>query len=140
MDIQAQGAFFTWNNKQDPTTRVFSHINRCMVTEDWIQQYPDSYAYFMNEGLFDHTPVICYRRKSCQTRKSSFRYFNMRGLYEDFKSIVKREWDNPIAGILMFQITTKLRNLKKPLKELNKNKYSEIEKATDVARQQLDEL
>ncbi|XP_074298801.1 uncharacterized protein LOC141629742 [Silene latifolia] len=135
-----RGAFFTWNNKQYPSTRVFSRINRCMVTEDWIHQYPDSYAYFMNEGLFDHTPVICYRRKNCQIRKTSFRNFNMWGLDENFKSIVKREWDTPISGISMFQVITKLRNLKKPLKELNKNRYSDIEKATKVARQQLDEL
>ncbi|XP_074315236.1 uncharacterized protein LOC141651421 [Silene latifolia] len=45
MDIQAQGAFFTWNNKQDPSTRVFSRLDRCMITEDWMQLYPDSYAY-----------------------------------------------------------------------------------------------
>ncbi|XP_074315726.1 uncharacterized protein LOC141651935 [Silene latifolia] len=139
-DIQAQGSFFTWNNKQDHATRVYSRIDRCLVSNDWLLKYPDSYAYFMNEGLFDHTPIICYRKESCQTKKVSFRYFNMWGMDPDFKELVQMEWNKPVHGISMFQIVTKLRNLKKPLKLLNKNRFSDIEKATAVARQQLDDI
>ncbi|XP_074305322.1 uncharacterized protein LOC141640417 [Silene latifolia] len=40
----------------------------------------------------------------------------------------------------MYQVVTKLRNLKKPLKELNKNKFSDIEKSAEVARVLLDRL
>ncbi|XP_074293104.1 uncharacterized protein LOC141620024 [Silene latifolia] len=123
VDIKAQGFFFTWNNKQDHVTRVFSHIDRCLVNNEWMVLYPDRYSYFMNDGLFDHSPMICYRRKAPHFRKTPFRYFNMWGKDPNFKSIVRSEWDTVIAGIPMFQ-----------------NNYSDIEKSTEVARQQLDHI
>ncbi|XP_074271392.1 uncharacterized protein LOC141595329 [Silene latifolia] len=138
MDIQAQGAFFTWNNKQDPSTRVFSRLDRCMVTEDWMRLYPDSYAYFMNEGLFDHSPIVCYRRKDAQPRKAPFKYFNMWGMDHEFKSIVQREWDKFVPGITMYQVIIKLKTLKQQLRLLNKNRYADIEKVAEVARVNLD--
>ncbi|XP_074314439.1 uncharacterized protein LOC141649654 [Silene latifolia] len=140
MDIQAQGSFFTWNNKQDPSTRVFSRLDRCLITNDWMQLYPDSYAYFMNEGMFDHSPIVCFRRKDVQFRKASFKYFNMWGMDADFKTIVKREWDKYVHGITMYQVITKLKNLKKSLRLLNKNRYADIKRAAEVARAQLDYL
>ncbi|XP_074277099.1 uncharacterized protein LOC141600751 [Silene latifolia] len=83
-DIQAYGSFFTWNNKQDPSTRVFSRIDRFMVNIDWMLLYPDSKAYFMNEGNFDHCPCIVSRKPDTPARKPSFRYFNMWSLDPQF--------------------------------------------------------
>ncbi|XP_074301363.1 uncharacterized protein LOC141632747 [Silene latifolia] len=140
IDIVAHGSFFTWNNKQDPSTRVFSRIDRCLINIEWLQMFPDSSAYFMNEGTFDHCPCICYRRNEATTRKTSFNYFNMWSLDSKFKEVVATEWNKNISGVKMYQVVTKLRNLKKPLKELNKNKFSDIEKSTEVARVLLDSL
>ncbi|XP_074277150.1 uncharacterized protein LOC141600798 [Silene latifolia] len=52
-DINAQGSFFTWSNKQPPATRVFSTIDRCLINIDWMALYPDCNAYFMNKGNFE---------------------------------------------------------------------------------------
>ncbi|XP_074305233.1 uncharacterized protein LOC141640282 [Silene latifolia] len=139
-DIVAHGSSFTWNNKQDPSTRVFSRIDRCLINIDWLQRFPDSSAFFMNEGTFDHCPCICYRRDEATTRKSSFKYFNMWSLDSNFKAVVATEWNKTVFGVKMYQVVTKLKNLKKPLKELNKNKFSEIEKSAEVARVILDNL
>ncbi|XP_074305323.1 uncharacterized protein LOC141640418 [Silene latifolia] len=88
IDIVAHGSFFTWNNKQVPSTRVFSSIDRCLINIEWLQMFPDSSAYFMNEGTFDHCPCICYRRNEATTRKTSFKYFNMWSLDPQFKEVV----------------------------------------------------
>ncbi|XP_074321479.1 uncharacterized protein LOC141658243 [Silene latifolia] len=69
LDIQAKGSFFTWNNKQDPSTRVFYPLDMLLVSNERMQLYPESYAFFMNEGLFYHSPIICYRRHSCHLGK-----------------------------------------------------------------------
>ncbi|XP_074299212.1 uncharacterized protein LOC141630265 [Silene latifolia] len=80
-DIPAHGSFFTWNNKQDPTTR---------------------------------------------------------SLDPNYKEVVATEWNKSISGVKMYQVVTKLRNLKKPLRDLNKNSFSDIEKSAKVARALLD--
>ncbi|XP_074298347.1 uncharacterized protein LOC141629207 [Silene latifolia] len=36
VDIKAQGAFFTWNNKQESSTRVYSRLDRFMINGDWL--------------------------------------------------------------------------------------------------------
>ncbi|XP_074305473.1 uncharacterized protein LOC141640663 [Silene latifolia] len=138
--IQAHGSFFTWNNKHEPDTRVFSRIDRFLVSIDWMFLYPDSYAYFMNEGTFDHCPCICYRKVDAPTRKSSFRYFNMWSLAPNFQSIIQMEWAKEVKGVKMYQVVTKLRNLKLPLRTLNKNTFSDVERTADMARVILDDL
>ncbi|XP_074266978.1 uncharacterized protein LOC141590276 [Silene latifolia] len=58
VDSPAVGSFYTWNNKQDPQTRVYSRLDRVFVNSEWLQLRPHSHAHFYNEGLFDHTPCI----------------------------------------------------------------------------------
>ncbi|XP_074297978.1 uncharacterized protein LOC141628782 [Silene latifolia] len=48
--------------------------------------------------------------------------------------------DKAVQGTLMFQLFTKLKNLKKYLKELNRNRFSDIEKSVGVAKAILDDL
>ncbi|XP_074293036.1 uncharacterized protein LOC141619930 [Silene latifolia] len=139
-DIQVHGSFFTWNNKQNPSTRVFSRIDRCLINMDWMILYPNSYAYFMNEGTFDHCPCICYKTIDQPIRKPCFRYFNMWSLDPFFKTIIQHQWNKPVLGVKMFQVVTKLRNLKQPLKNLNKHQFSDVERSADIAKVLLDEL
>ncbi|XP_074299044.1 uncharacterized protein LOC141630061 [Silene latifolia] len=58
-DIQAYGSYFTWNNKHSSSTQVFFRIDRCLINIEWSYLYPDSTAFFMNEGTFDHYPCLC---------------------------------------------------------------------------------
>ncbi|XP_074293062.1 uncharacterized protein LOC141619967 [Silene latifolia] len=100
-DAKGMGAFFTWNNKHKPHSRVFSRIDRFLINWQWLRLYPKCYVYFMPEGLFDHNPCICFRR-NVQKRKPHFRYFNMWGQDPNFKQIVSHHWSKPIPGTLMF--------------------------------------
>ncbi|XP_074288384.1 uncharacterized protein LOC141613546 [Silene latifolia] len=97
-DLRGQGAFFTWNNKQDPSSRHFFRLDRFLVNPAWLDKYPDSLAAFLLESFFDHNPCVCYRR-------------------------VKQS----ISGTLIFQFVTRLKSLKKPLREVNRNRFSDVE-------------
>ncbi|XP_074271216.1 uncharacterized protein LOC141595142 [Silene latifolia] len=118
----------------------FPVFDRFLINHEWLRQYPDGYAFFMNEGLFDHNPCICYRRPNTVVRKSSFRYFNMWGQASEFLNIVQTEWSKDYGGVKMFQVVNKLKNLKKPLRMLNKAKFSNIENAAELARYLLDSI
>lgn len=57
-DIKANGCFYTWNNKQQGSDRVFSKLDRVMGNEKWRDKFNTAQAMFMNEGIFDHTPAL----------------------------------------------------------------------------------
>ncbi|XP_074277993.1 uncharacterized protein LOC141601599 [Silene latifolia] len=58
MDSQALGAYYTWNNKQPPETKVYSRLDRFVVNQDWMQSFPNMVANFLPEGHFDHTSCL----------------------------------------------------------------------------------
>ncbi|XP_074265657.1 uncharacterized protein LOC141588101 [Silene latifolia] len=140
MDIKGQGAFFTWNNKHAPSSRGFSRIDRFLVNDEWMDLYPDAYVHFLPEGLFDHNPCVYYRRNSGVQRKRQFKYYNMWSLYPEFKNVVHNSWNVYIPGTPMYQVVTKLKNLKGPLKLLNRNGFSDVEKSVGVARALLEDI
>ncbi|XP_074265666.1 uncharacterized protein LOC141588110 [Silene latifolia] len=58
MDLAATRAFYTWNNKQPPATKIYSRLDRLFVNHEWNVSCPDFLANFLPEGLFDHTPCL----------------------------------------------------------------------------------
>ncbi|XP_074277532.1 uncharacterized protein LOC141601161 [Silene latifolia] len=69
VDVPAQGAFFTWNNKHGPGDMVFSRIDKVLSNDEWIQQFPDVTIMFHPEGLFDHCPCTISLTASGSRRK-----------------------------------------------------------------------
>ncbi|XP_074283367.1 uncharacterized protein LOC141607916 [Silene latifolia] len=50
VDMPATGSHFTWNNKHDASSRVYSRLDRALVNSEWIVQKPDYFAHFHLEG------------------------------------------------------------------------------------------
>ncbi|XP_074288629.1 uncharacterized protein LOC141613783 [Silene latifolia] len=128
------GSFFTWNNKQDLETLVYSRIDRCLINDDWMSMFPEAYAYFMPEGYFDHCPCVVYPFGKPITRKPHFKYFNMWRLDPNFKQVVSEGWHKEFRGTQMFQHVCKLKHLKHGLKRLNKGALGDIENKVKVAK------
>ncbi|XP_074298739.1 uncharacterized protein LOC141629667 [Silene latifolia] len=139
-DVPAHGAFYTWSNKQDEDGRRFSRIDRALVNMVWLMAFPDMTATFLPEGLFDHNPCVIEPWSITDRKRSSFKYFNMWGRDEKFMTIVEAVWRTPINGITMFQIVRKLKLLKRELKELNKEAYSNVEAVARLAKIHLEQL
>ncbi|XP_074290339.1 uncharacterized protein LOC141617068 [Silene latifolia] len=57
-DLVSTGAYFTWNNKQEGDTRVYSRIDRVLANDDWILNRPNGVVSFLPEGLYDHSPCL----------------------------------------------------------------------------------
>ncbi|XP_074282709.1 uncharacterized protein LOC141607248 [Silene latifolia] len=82
----------------------------------------------------------CVQTSISPPRRPQFRYYNMWSLDSDYKNIVSTVWGQSVRGSPMYQVVSKLRMLKKPLKTLNKNRFSDVEKAVGVAKSLLEEL
>ncbi|XP_074277869.1 uncharacterized protein LOC141601480 [Silene latifolia] len=57
-DMKSTGSFFTWNNKQPSSTRVISRIDRVLINDEWVNKWPDHFAYYVPEGDYDHFPCL----------------------------------------------------------------------------------
>ncbi|XP_074313921.1 uncharacterized protein LOC141649122 [Silene latifolia] len=88
MEMSARDAFFTWNNKHESNTRVFSRLDRCVINDEWLLLYPDSTANFLPEGNFDHNPCVIDTTMEGNRGKSQFRYFNMWSFAPEFHMTV----------------------------------------------------
>ncbi|XP_016486838.1 uncharacterized protein LOC107807064 [Nicotiana tabacum] len=133
-DMKSSGAFFTWNNKQGGNDRVYSRINRVLVNNEWILALPYSEVYYRNEGTLDHCPAII-RWAVDQKKQHMFRYFNMWSMAPDYKETVKQGWKTNKTGTKIYELVEKLNNLKGKLRQLNKEKFSHIEKKADQAQE-----
>lgn len=49
-DLMSIGSFYTWNNKHEGATRVFSKLDRVVCNDKWMDVFPTSVAWFMPEG------------------------------------------------------------------------------------------
>ena len=56
-DMKATRCFYTWNNKQEAESRIFTKIERVMYNSAWLEAYPFTKVHFHPEGEFDHSPT-----------------------------------------------------------------------------------
>ncbi|XP_074300540.1 uncharacterized protein LOC141631817 [Silene latifolia] len=97
------GSYFTWNNKQDDGTRVYSKIDRVLINDAWLQRFPDSVAQFLPEGHFDHCPCVIQFNRTSAWKKAPFKYFNIWALADNFDEVVQHRWQEDIDGSPMFR-------------------------------------
>ncbi|XP_074288483.1 uncharacterized protein LOC141613639 [Silene latifolia] len=93
-DIQANGALFTWSNKQEPVDRVYSKLDRIMGNFEWMEEFCDYTTHFQPEGQFDHCPCTIADRKMRITGRRNFKYYNIWGQSDLFKECVRSVWQN----------------------------------------------
>ncbi|XP_074305087.1 uncharacterized protein LOC141640024 [Silene latifolia] len=126
LDSPAMGALYTWNNKQCPADRVYSRMDRFLVNQEWLNEFPLLYAHFLPEGTFDHTPCVVQANLPDEKRSRPFKYFNMWSLDPNFKETIQVGWNCMQTGTKMYELARKLKNLKQGLKQLNKTRFADI--------------
>ncbi|GFY99199.1 hypothetical protein Acr_13g0006000 [Actinidia rufa] len=114
-------------------------LDRVMVSNRWNGEGLRAHANFGLLGkLSDHSPCVIALFDNGMQRPSSFKFFNMWAIHEDFQEIVERVWGTQIHGSAMFRLCRKLKLLKDPLKVLNKKHFSHI--SSRVAEERVQEI
>ncbi|XP_074298259.1 uncharacterized protein LOC141629097 [Silene latifolia] len=140
MDCPASGSLYTWCNKHEQATRVYSRLDRVLVNQEWLQNNGQAFAHFFCESTFDYTPCVVQRKTDLCKRNRSFKYFNMWSKSVDFIPCVQLNWGKKWPGTKMFNLVKKLKHLKRPLKELNRVDFDDIENTTARARMYLESI
>ncbi|XP_074288835.1 uncharacterized protein LOC141613986 [Silene latifolia] len=122
IDSPAMGALYTWNNKHCPADRVYSRLDRFLVNQEWLNDYPLMYAHFLPEGIFDHTPCVVQANATDEKRARPFKYFNMWSLAPNFKETVQAGWTCMQTGTKMYELAKKLKNRSGGSNNLNRSR------------------
>ncbi|XP_056689967.1 uncharacterized protein [Spinacia oleracea] len=136
-DIKSVGNFYTWNNKQSGSARVFSKIERIMSNSKWQGLYTTAEVCFMTEGCFDHSPGLLTVYPRDVKGKKPFKYFTMWKNSPQFISTIQTHWNSQVQGSKMFCVVNRLKKVKMALKELNRTGFTDVQAADLKAYQDM---
>ncbi|XP_048503083.1 uncharacterized protein LOC125498834 [Beta vulgaris subsp. vulgaris] len=120
-DIKSSGCFYTWNNKQEGQDRVYSKLDRVLDNVKWMEEFQNSEAHFLPEGIFDHSPMLIKVYNQIGCGKKPFKYFHMWSTADDFGMRVSEAWSTQITGCAMYRVVKKMKLVKDSLKQLNRD-------------------
>ncbi|XP_047320343.1 uncharacterized protein LOC124924332 [Impatiens glandulifera] len=133
------GNLFTWSSTRGDERIRKSRIDRCLVNENWINQFPRSQLHVLNLGIYDHCPIKLFREKE-ERFKISFKFFNFWMENDKFKDILQSVWSTDVRSSNMYRVFEKLKILKNQLQSFDKKKFSNISSRVLVTREELEEV
>ncbi|KAJ0231661.1 hypothetical protein HA466_0297770 [Hirschfeldia incana] len=137
-DLPFTGPKYTWTNKR-PSDPIGKKLDRCLVNGAWILQFPSSYCEFSAPEFSDHCPCHIQMISPPPSFGSRpFKFYNLLIRNSEFLEVVKESWIS--AGPRAFTLRTfcfKLKSMKRPMKTLHRENYSDIEKRVHLAEDKL---
>ncbi|GKV27075.1 hypothetical protein SLEP1_g36284 [Rubroshorea leprosula] len=127
-DLPACGPKFTWSNKRIEGL-IVKKLDRLLVNSTWFSTFPRTRAEFLPPDISDHCAgSVTIMEVATQNTRKPFKIFNFWTKNERFLNIVQEVWSSvTVSGCYMFQLCKKLKALKAPLRELNKDCYSDLQ-------------
>lgn len=125
-DLRFSGLFYTWCNKRSDGDCISKKLDRVLVNDVWLTDFPNSEAVFLPPSLSDHSPSLVRMGLPRKRRKCPFKFFNFMSEREEFIPIVQNCWNRQVHGTLQFQLCTKLRMVKNALKTLNNDVIGDV--------------
>ncbi|XP_074298992.1 uncharacterized protein LOC141629987 [Silene latifolia] len=122
-DLQSYGCEYTWTNKREVETRIWSKLDRVLANPSWLVQYPHTQVTILPSGISDHSPLLVQIQETYQIRKK-FSYLNCWEESQDYDSIVSQAWGFTVRGNAMLKLFAKLKNVRQEFIELYKRNYS----------------
>ncbi|XP_057809109.1 uncharacterized protein LOC131023581 [Salvia miltiorrhiza] len=137
LEIRTQGRKFTW---YQPGGGCKSKLDRFMVNEKWMQEWPDTVGRGLQRSVSDHCPIFL-TTKTKNWGPKPFRFLNSWLSHPDFYALVRKSWDEAkIEGWSCFVFKEKLKLVKSALKEWNLRIYGNIEHGLTDLKDELQEL
>lgn len=127
-DLRFLGPLHTWTNKS-PTLPIAEKLDRLLVNQPWIENYPNNLATFLAPNFSDHSPCILdlpVPLPSAGTRP--FNFFNSLTKHHNFIQTLEEACIQ--AGGYASDLSSlcyKLRKIKQALKSLNRENFSNIQ-------------
>ncbi|GJW07139.1 hypothetical protein Tco_1569562 [Tanacetum coccineum] len=118
MDINSSGLHFTWNQKPKGGGGILRKLDRILGNLEFLDAFPGAHAYFHPYRILDHSPAVLKIPDLPMNKPKPFKFFNFITHKGKFLEILASQWNVVFPGHHMYQVTSKLKALKKPLRKL----------------------
>lgn len=137
VDLNKSGLHYTWNQKPLEGGGILKKLDRVMVNENFLQDFPSAHATFQPYRISYHSPAIL--RMMEDTKKSRpFKFLNIVTKNKEFENLVKEIWSEQVTCHKMYGLVKKVKNLKEPLRNLMWSKGN-LHKRVTLLRKEVDE-
>lgn len=92
IDIGFAGPRYTWCNNQQGFARVWEHLDRALVSDDWLAIYPESRIQHLSRFASDHCLILLSASASKERGGFSFRFEHFWKCCAGVHHIIKRAW------------------------------------------------
>ncbi|KAL2224844.1 UNVERIFIED_CONTAM: hypothetical protein Sindi_2938200 [Sesamum indicum] len=121
LPLPMQGEWYTWHNCSAGPRNLWKRLDRMLINDRWMAQFPTSYYSSLTARTSNHSPmVLCGDRQ--QQLGGMFRFDNYLALSPEFTPSVQQVWQHNIIGTPMYAVTRKLKALKPVFREQRRKK------------------
>ena len=134
------GHWFLWHNISQGHDRIVSRIDHSFVNELWMERDFSSQIQYLNQSLFDHSPLLCTCAKRDRGRGRPFWFLNYLAEHKKFESFVEAAWSSECIGNPMARVWHKLKCVKQAPKNFHVHHFRSIHDNMIKWQQALDEV
>ncbi|KAJ9535927.1 hypothetical protein OSB04_un000907 [Centaurea solstitialis] len=136
-DLRYTGIQHTWCQKPKDESGLKRKLDRVLANIEFTSTFANASVNFLPRGISDHSPSLLSFKGGIRKRRWGFKFDNYLIHNNRFIPIVADVWNQPVNGTFMFQLTQKLKSLKKPLREL-RNTYGDLHLRANKLKTELD--
>lgn len=136
IDLPLEGYQFTWARSLDSVNAVEERLDRGMVTEAWLNLFPNARLKNLIAPISDHSPIILCLEEAVQYNcRRRFRFENGWLREPSLVDIVNNSWENAHDG----DILMKLQHCSKEMEQLSKSLNFNFRKAIIDCKNSMEE-
>ncbi|KAL0287657.1 UNVERIFIED_CONTAM: hypothetical protein Sradi_7119100 [Sesamum radiatum] len=109
--VPMHGERFTWHNCSGDARSLWKRLDRLLVNDRWLEQWPDTTYVSLSARTSDHSPLVL-RGDTSSRSTGMFRFDNYLARSTEFIPSVRSIWRHHIVGSAMYAVTRKLKALK----------------------------
>ncbi|KAL2237643.1 UNVERIFIED_CONTAM: hypothetical protein Sindi_0956000 [Sesamum indicum] len=121
LPLPMQGEWYTWHNCSAGPRNLWKRLDRMLINDRWMAQFPTSYYSSLTARTSDHSPMVLSGDIQ-QQLGGMFRFDNYLALSPEFIPSVQHVWQHNIIGTPMYAVTRKLKALKPIFREQRRKK------------------
>eukprot|EP00253_Pinus_taeda_P030697 PITA_30697 len=121
VDIPPHNGRFTWSNKRIGNSNIKERLDQILVQERIVARFSNIQSKIILGYFSDHKPVALILDKGKNMGPLPFKYNKAWDSKEEFRTLVKEQWEKEVIGSPHFIWESKLENLRNVIKRWAKN-------------------